>query len=321
MINPALLPVNMKAITRSSGDGLNLQQQPRRYRLSPVHTRHLGIQRTRIFVSRPRKTSANKQVEAKNNTVKEYIRFRLNDKIHYGLLQGDRVSLLEGDLFAGPVVSDRQVELSQVQLLAPVLPGKAVCVGLNYRRHAEELGMKLPDEPIIFLKPSDALIGPDEAIVYWPTVGQLDYEAELAIVIGKAGRDIPEDEALDHVFGYTIANDVTARDLQRKDGQWTRAKGFDTFLPVGPAIVTEIDAGDLRLQAIHNGQVKQDSRTSDMIFNIPQMISFVSRVMTLYPGDLILTGTPSGIGPMQVGDTIEIVIEGLGRLSNTIAKP
>ncbi len=255
------------------------------------------------------------------NNVKEYIRFRLEGQTHYGLVQDEKVRFLEGDLFANPAVTDREVELSQVQLLAPCLPGKAVCVGLNYRRHAEELGMKLPDEPIIFLKPSDAVIGPNDTIVYWPTIGQLDYESELTIVIGKAGRDIPEAEAVDYVFGYTIANDVTARDLQRKDGQWTRAKGFDTFLPIGPRIVVGIDASDLRLQAIHNGQVKQDSRTSDMIFSIPQMVSFVSRVMTLYPGDLILTGTPSGIGPMQVGDTIECVIEGLGRLANTVGKP
>ncbi len=253
--------------------------------------------------------------------MKEYIRFRFEGATHYGLVQDDKVSFLDGDLFAAPAVTDRQVPLSQVQLLAPCLPGKAVCVGLNYRKHAEELGMKLPEEPIIFLKPSDAVIGPSESVIYWPSVGQLDYEAELAIVIGKAGRDIPEGQALDHVFGYTIANDVTARDLQKKDGQWTRAKGFDTFLPVGPSIITGIDAGDLRLQAIHNGQVKQDSRTSDMIFSIPQMVSFVSTVMTLYPGDLILTGTPSGIGPMQVGDTIEIVIERLGRLINTIGQP
>ncbi|MGE5653055.1 MAG: fumarylacetoacetate hydrolase family protein [Bacillota bacterium] len=255
------------------------------------------------------------------SNVKEYIRFRCEGQTHYGLVQGDKVSFLEGDLFANPVVTDHQAKLDQVQLLAPCLPGKAVCVGLNYRRHAEELGMKLPDEPIIFLKPSDAVIGPNDAIIYWPSIGQLDYESELAIVIGKAGRDIPEQDAMDYVFGYTIANDVTARDLQRKDGQWTRAKGFDTFLPVGPRIVAGIDASDLHLQAILNGQVKQDSRTSDMIFSIPQMISFVSTVMTLYPGDLILTGTPSGIGPMRVGDTIECVIEGLGRLVNTIGRP
>lgn len=255
------------------------------------------------------------------STVKEYIRFRFDGQTHYGLIQDEKVRFLDGDLYASQPLSDRQVDLSDVQLLSPCLPGKAVCVGLNYRRHAEELHMKLPAEPIIFLKPSDAVIGPNDMIIYWPTVSQLDYEAELAIVIGRAGRDIAEEQALEYVFGYTIANDVTARDLQQKDGQWTRAKGFDTFLPVGPTIVTGIDASDLRLQAIHNGQIKQDSRTSDMIFSIPQMISFVSRVMTLYPGDLILTGTPSGIGPMQVGDTIEIVIERLGRLSNTIGRP
>jgi 2-keto-4-pentenoate hydratase/2-oxohepta-3-ene-1,7-dioic acid hydratase in catechol pathway len=184
--------------------------------------------------------------------------------------------------------------------------------------HAAELGMKLPGNPVIFIKPDTALLPAGGDIVYWPMVGQLDYEGELAIVIGKQCHMVSPEDALQYVFGYTIGNDVTARDLQSKDGQWTRAKSFDTFAPLGPAIVADFDASDLTIQTFLNGEMKQDSRTSDMIFSLAEQVSFVSQVMTLYPGDVIFTGTPSGIGPMQIGDEVEIRIEGLGSLKNKV---
>jgi len=173
----------------------------------------------------------------------------------------------------------------------------------------------------MFIKPPTTLLAPFGDVVYWPMVGQLDYEGELAVIIGKECHMVNEAEALDYVFGYTIANDITARDLQRKDGQWTRAKSFDTFLPLGPSIVTGIDASDLGLQTYVNGELKQDGRTSDLIFGVPYLVSFISQIMTLYPGDVIITGTPFGIGPLQVGDEVEVRIEGLGVLRNRVVRP
>lgn len=251
----------------------------------------------------------------------QYIRFSLDGNTYYGLLQGNQIVIIEGDIFADYKFTDRVVPLEDVTLLPPCQPGSIVCVGLNYRQHALEMGLELPSEPIIFLKPHTSLLPHQGDIVYWPSVGRLDYEAELAIIIGRQCHMVSEEDAMQYVFGYTIANDVTARDLQRKDGQWTRAKSFDTFCPLGPSIVTGIDAGNLRLKAILNGQVQQDGSTADLIFNIPQLVSFVSQVFTLNPGDIILTGTPSGIGPMQVGDEIQIEIEGLGTLTNRVVAP
>ncbi len=252
---------------------------------------------------------------------KQYVRFSLDGSTCYGLLHGDQIAVIQGDIFGAHQLTDRIVPLSSITLLTPCQPSSIVCVGLNYRQHALELGMQLPSEPIIFLKPHTSLLPHRGDIVYWPMVGQLDYEAELTIVIGQRCHQVREADAMQYVFGYTIANDVTARDLQRKDGQWTRAKSFDTFCPLGPSIVTGIDASNLRLKAILNGQVKQDGSTSDLIFTIPQLVSFVSQVITLHPGDVILTGTPSGIGPMQVGDEIRIEIEGLGALTNRVVAP
>lgn len=253
--------------------------------------------------------------------VKHYVRFELNGSPNFGLLADEQITVIAGDIFGEHQLTDQVVPLSGVRLLTPCQPSKLPCVGLNYRKHAMELGMKLPGEPVIFLKPVTALLPPEGEIIYWPTVGQLDYEGEFAIVIGKQCHRVSEADAMQHVFGYTIANDVTARDLQAKDGQWTRAKSFDTFCPLGPSIVTGIDASDLGLRTLLNGVVKQDGRTSDVIFPIPYMVSFVSQVMTLYPGDVILTGTPSGIGPMQVGDQVEIQIEQIGSLINRVGRP
>lgn len=251
----------------------------------------------------------------------KFVRFLANGQPLYGRLEGEVVIALEGDLFNGYREKGESYYLKEVKLLAPCQPSKAVCVGLNYRSHAAEMRQPLPKEPVLFLKPSTSLIGPEEEIIYWPGIGRLDFEAELAVVIGKVCHKIKEEEAQQYILGYTIANDVTARDLQKKDGQWTRAKSFDTFLPLGPYIVTGIAPDDLLIQARLNGELKQNSRTSQLIFSVPYLVSFISQVMTLLPGDVILTGTPEGVGPMQVGDTIEIYIEELGSLTNRVAAP
>ncbi|MDN5362901.1 MAG: hypothetical protein PWP70_1948 [Moorella sp. (in: firmicutes)] len=253
--------------------------------------------------------------------ITKIVRFAVEGEICYGRLEGEDIRGLEGDIYSSPRETGRKYNLNQVRLLAPCRPGKAVCVGLNYRSHIVEMAENLPAEPVLFIKPATSIIGPEEDIIYWPLVGRLDYEAELAVVIGREAHNIREEEAGDYIFGYTVANDVTARDLQQKDGQWTRAKGFDTFLPCGPWIVRGIDPADLRVQSFLNGVQKQDGRTSQLIFSVPHLVSFISHVMTLQPGDLILTGTPEGIGPMQVGDTIEIRVEQIGSLVNRVAGP
>ena len=229
--------------------------------------------------------------------------------------------MLFRSVFGEYQVTEVEYSLDAVQLLTPCEPVTIVCVGLNYRKHALEIGMALPADPVLFIKPATTLLEPDGEIVYWPMVGQLDYEGELAVVIGKKCHMVDEAEALDYVFGYTVANDMTARDLQRKDGQWTRAKSFDTFLPLGPSIVTGINAEDLSLQTYVNGEIRQDGRTSDLIFPLGYLVSFISQIMTLEPGDVILTGTPSGIGELQVGDEVEVRIEGLGALRNKVVAP
>jgi 2-keto-4-pentenoate hydratase/2-oxohepta-3-ene-1,7-dioic acid hydratase in catechol pathway len=197
-------------------------------------------------------------------------------------------------------------------------PTKVVLVGLNYRDHARELKMELPEEPILFLKPPTALIGPEEFIVYPAQSTQVDYEAELAVVMKETCRNVEPDAVMGYVEGFTCLNDVTARDLQRKDVQWTRAKSFDTFCPVGPRIVSTIDPNNVRIQSYLNGELRQDSTTANFIFTTEELVSFISEVMTLQKGDIIATGTPSGIGALQRGDTIEIVIEGVGTLRNYV---
>jgi 2-keto-4-pentenoate hydratase/2-oxohepta-3-ene-1,7-dioic acid hydratase in catechol pathway len=203
-----------------------------------------------------------------------------------------------------------------VQITAPCSPTKIVAVGLNYKDHADELNMELPETPLLFMKPSTSVIGPNESIVLPKASERIDYEAELAIVISKPARNVSARDAVDYILGYTCLNDVTARDLQRKDGQWTRAKGFDTFCPIGPWIETEIDPSDLSIELILNGEVKQSSRTSELIFEPADLIEFISSVMTLLPGDVIATGTTSGIGPMKDGDEVEVRIQDIGSLMN-----
>ncbi len=237
------------------------------------------------------------------------------------LSQGD-------DLFVGPIDGNpfgqfRRLEadrpLDSVHLLSPVLPGKIICIGRNYVAHAKEHNAEVPEVPLLFLKPPSALIGPGDTILLPPQSQQVEHEAELVIVIGKHGRWIQPEYALEYIFGYTIGNDVTARDLQRRDGQWTRGKGFDTFCPLGPWIETDFDPADGVITCHVNGEMRQMASTRDMVFSVRQLIAFSSSVMTLEPGDVIMTGTPSGVSPLYAGDICEVKIEGLGTLRNPVA--
>ena len=245
-------------------------------------------------------------------------RFRFQGQEGFGIVEDNTVYALMGNVFTTWQRGPKVAPLSDVTLLAPCQPSKIVALGLNYASHAAEMNVPLPEEPLMFLKPPTAVIGPEEPIRYPRISERVDYEAELAVVIGKRARHVPRGQALDFVLGYTCGNDVTARDLQSKDGQWTRSKGFDTFCPLGPWIETELDPSDLAVQARVNGQVRQSSRTSDLIFGVADLVSFISQVMTLLPGDVIMTGTPSGIGPLQPGDVVEVEIEGIGVLRNPV---
>ena len=241
----------------------------------------------------------------------------------FGLLEedGTNISVIAGDpIYAGVSKTGAVTQLSDVRLLAPVIPrSKVVCIGKNYADHAAEMGSEVPSEPIIFLKPNTSVIGPNDTIV-WPTMSErVDHEAELAIVIGRICKDVPRERVNDVIFGYTVANDVTARDLQKKDGQWSRAKGFDTFCPLGPWIDTDFIPGTQRITATVNNESKQDARLNQMIFGVAEIVQFVSQVMTLLPGDVILTGTPAGIGPIQPQGSVTVAIEGLGELTNRVS--
>lgn len=214
------------------------------------------------------------------------------------------------------------VALSEAHLLAPVQPSKIVCVGRNYRDHATELGNEIPKEPLLFLKPPSSLLGPGGTIVYPVLSNRVDFEGELAIVIGRRARHIgPQEDVASYIRGYTIVNDVTARDLQKSDGQWTRGKGFDTFCPTGPIVTDEIDpiAKGIELTTTLNGEQKQLGNTGDFLFEIPSLLRYITAFLTLEPGDLVPTGTPAGVGPMRPGDTVEVAIEGIGSLINTVA--
>ncbi len=234
--------------------------------------------------------------------------------------EGSVITALSGDpLYVGLQPTNEQYPLSEVRLLSPVLPrSKVVGIGRNYAAHAAEMGGEVPDEPLMFLKPNTSVVGPGDPIFYPRQSENVHFEGELAVVISRICRDVPKEKAGDVIHGYTIANDVTARDLQRKDGQFTRAKGFDSFCPLGPWVETELDVSDLRVQTFLNGEVKQDGRTSDLIFDVPTLVAYVTSVMTLLPGDVILTGTPEGVGPMNAGDEVEISIQGIGNLTNKV---
>ena len=247
-------------------------------------------------------------------------RFMFNGQVFHGVVNGDKVTAIEGSPYGEINTGSLVYPLRQLKILAPCRPTKAVCVGLNYRDHAEELGLEIPEEPLLFIKPSTAIIGHGEDIIYPSCSKQVDYEAELAVVIGRVCRKVTVVEAQKYILGYTCGNDVTARDLQRKDGQWTRAKSFDTFLPLGPYIVTDLDTGDVKISLRLNGENRQCSSTVNLIFNVPELVSFISGIMTLNPGDVILTGTPAGVGPVVAGDKTEVEIEGIGTLTNRVKR-
>jgi 2-keto-4-pentenoate hydratase/2-oxohepta-3-ene-1,7-dioic acid hydratase in catechol pathway len=221
----------------------------------------------------------------------------------------------------GPIeFTGERFAITDVRLLAPILPSKVLAIGRNYAAHAAELGHDVPERPLIFLKPSTAVIGTDDAIRLPPSSQQVEHEAELALIIGKVAKDLAPDDVASAIFGYTCANDVTARDQQRADVQFTRAKGYDSFCPIGPWIETTFDPSAVRVRALVNGQTRQDATTADMIFDIPTMVSFMSQVMTLVPGDVILTGTPEGVGPLVDGDVVTVSIDGIGELTNPVRR-
>ena len=248
------------------------------------------------------------------------VRFTADSGVEYGILSGGAIQAIEGEPFNSITLTDQHYQLSEVNLLSPCTPSKIVALGLNYHNHAKELNAPLPNAPLIFLKPSTAVIGPEDNIIYPAASNRVDYEGELAVVIKKPVWRVSIKDALDYVLGYTCFNDVTARDLQNQNGQWTRAKSFDTFAAVGPCIETELDPGNVALETYLNGKLKQQGSTTDLIYTIPELINFISHVMSLLPGDIIATGTPSGIGPMYPGDTVEIKIGGIGTLRNYVVK-
>ncbi|HEX2771315.1 MAG TPA: fumarylacetoacetate hydrolase family protein [Micromonosporaceae bacterium] len=251
--------------------------------------------------------------------------FRIDhDGPKYALETADGRRLIEGDVFAGPPYTTGAKVADGARILSPVTPSKVVAIGLNYKDHAAEMNKPLPAEPLMFLKPSTSVIGPGDAIRIPPGSTNVHHEVELAVVIGARGaRNVTEEQAMASVFGYTIGNDVSERDMQKSDGQWTRAKGFDSFCPLGPWIETDLgalglDPTDLEITCTVDGEPRQAGRTSQLIFGLPTLISYISQVMTLLPGDIVLTGTPSGVGPIRPGQRVDCTIEGLGTLSNTV---
>lgn len=252
----------------------------------------------------------------------KYLRFRNKQQIiKYGVLRDNLIHVVDGSIFEDPLITNDTYPLESVRILAPVEPSKVLCIGLNYRDHAKEFGKPLPAEPLLFLKPPSSVIGPEDDIIYPPQTQNLHYEAELAIVIGKKAKNIARSSAPEYIFGYTVGNDVTARDLQHKDSQWSRAKGFDTFCPLGPWIETDIDdPGNLAVRLTLNGEIRQNSNTNNLVFNCYELVEYLSGIMTLMPGDVILTGTPAGVGAMDAGDKVEAEIENIGKLINHVAK-
>ena len=247
------------------------------------------------------------------------VKISYKKKIYWGVLRKESIQLLKGSPFDALRFAKKKIPRLKSKLLAPASPTKIVLVGLNYKDHAKELNMKILKEPIIFLKPPTSLVAHKQKIIYPKGVKQLDYEAELALVLKKKAKNISPNKVKNYILGYTCFNDVTARDLQRQDVQWTRAKSFDTFAPCGPYLETDLNSNNLRITSYLNGSIRQDSSTNNFIFSVYSLVSFISRIMTLYPGDIISTGTPSGVGPMNIGDSIEVEIEGIGRLKNTVS--
>jgi 2-keto-4-pentenoate hydratase/2-oxohepta-3-ene-1,7-dioic acid hydratase in catechol pathway len=250
----------------------------------------------------------------------QIVRFQKNPQAapSWGWVAENRIGELEGTPFAEFRRKEALWQTEEVTLLPPVRPGKIICVGRNFAAHAEEHGAEVPQIPLLFFKPPSSVIGPGETILLPPQSNRVEHEAELAAIIGQRGRWIKPEDADDHILGYSAANDVSARDLQRSDNQWTRAKGFDTFCPVGPWIETDLDPADTLITCSVNGQMRQMASTRDMVFTVRQLVAFVSSVMTLEPGDVILTGTPAGVGPLLDGDEVTIEIEGIGKLTNDV---
>lgn len=250
-------------------------------------------------------------------------RYEYEGRVRYGLAdpQSGKIREIEGDPFGRVEATGVARGIDEVRLLAPVVPGKIVAVGLNYKDHAREMGKEIPEEPLLFLKAPSALNNPGGEIVYPQQSQRVDYEAELAVVIGRMAKDVREKEAAGFILGYTCINDVTARDLQVKDVQYTRAKGFDTFAPLGPWIVTDFDPSSASVRCLVNGEVRQDGNTKEMGASVYRLVEFISSVMTLFPGDVIATGTPPGVGPLHVGDVVTVEVGGLGVLTNRVVAP
>jgi 2-keto-4-pentenoate hydratase/2-oxohepta-3-ene-1,7-dioic acid hydratase in catechol pathway len=249
------------------------------------------------------------------------IRYKYKDEpACYGWLLDDKVGPIVGDIFGEYRRQEAELPLASIRLLAPIQPSKIICIGRNYVEHAREHDAEVPKVPLLFMKPPSSITNPGEAIILPPQSQQVEHEGELVVVIGKRGRNVTVESARDHIFGYTVGNDVTARDLQRSDGQWTRAKGFDTFCPFGPWVDTDFDPSDAVITCRVSGQPRQMASTRDMVFNVSMLIAFISSVMTLEPGDLIFTGTPAGVGALLDGDEVVVEIEGLGKLSNPVRK-
>jgi 2-keto-4-pentenoate hydratase/2-oxohepta-3-ene-1,7-dioic acid hydratase in catechol pathway len=248
----------------------------------------------------------------------KFARYSQNGQVAYGIVDGDQVIEIEGSIFGEFKPTNKKYPLPTVHLLAPCQPSKMLCFGLNYALHAAEAKLEIPKTPILFLKAPSSIIGPGETIVLPDHQNRIDYEAELTIVMKDVTKGVSPDDALKHVLGYTCGNDVSHRPYQHGDGQWCRAKSFDTFGPLGPWIVTDINPSNLAIQTFVNGQMKQNSNTNDLIFNVPFLISWLSQCMTLLPGDVIMTGTPSGVGRLKTGDVVDVVIEGIGKLSNPV---
>jgi 2-keto-4-pentenoate hydratase/2-oxohepta-3-ene-1,7-dioic acid hydratase in catechol pathway len=249
------------------------------------------------------------------------VRIRTKEGISYGGAEPEGIRVYQGSPLVAWEPTEVVVPYVEAHLLAPVFPTKVVAVGKNYVEHAEEMGADVPETPVIFIKPATAVVGPGVPVVYPPDSENVHHEAELAVVIGAVARHVKAEDAQSVILGYTAANDVTARDLQRRDGQWTRGKGFDTFCPLGPAIETELDPLEgLRIECRVNGEVRQAGSTADMVFGVAELIEFISRVMTLLPGDVVITGTPSGVGPVVPGDRMEVEIEGIGVLTNPVGR-
>jgi 2-keto-4-pentenoate hydratase/2-oxohepta-3-ene-1,7-dioic acid hydratase in catechol pathway len=248
------------------------------------------------------------------------VRFRFGDRIATGAAEftADSIRVLKGTFFEDPLPTGEEVPFDDVRLLAPVLPSKLVCVGKNYAAHAAEFDSDVPEEPLLFLKPSTAVIGPNDPIRLLPISRRVDYEGELAVVIGRIARNVRTEDAYKHILGYTCANDVTLRDLQKTDDQWARAKGFDGSCPLGPWIETDLDPTDVRVETRLNGDVRQAGQTSDMAFGVATLIEYVTSFMTLLPGDAILTGTPEGVGKLSPGDVVEVEVDGIGTLANPV---